>query len=245
ERTIPMTLRIVENAAETGANQYSTDFQGLYLGVEEPDGRFLDAHGLPDGNLYKMESGSGPGGGKLHNQGPTQPTDNSDLVAFMKAPDATPTDQWLRDSVALPEFYSCQAVTEMAHNWDIGFGKNFNLYHNPDTNKRDIIPWDENLTWYADYEPANGDKPPLANVILARASFQREYRNRVRELRDLLFNSENVGAMADAYANLVNPPGAAATLVGADAAMWDYNPILSSSFVLPSKAGVGLFYQKG
>ncbi len=82
-------------------------------------------------------------------------------------------------------------------------------------------------------------------MILARASFQREYRNRVRELRDLLFNSENVGAMADAYANLVNPPGAAATLVGADAAMWDYNPILSSSFVLPSKAGVGLFYQKG
>jgi len=89
-----------------------------------------------------MESGSGAGGGHSHNQGPTQPSDNSDLVTFMNALGANPTDQWIRDNVDLPEFYSFQAATEMIHNWDIGFGKNYYLYHNPDTNKWDIIPWD-------------------------------------------------------------------------------------------------------
>ena len=34
-----------------------TDFQGLYLVIEQPDGRLLDEHDQPDGNLYKMEGG--------------------------------------------------------------------------------------------------------------------------------------------------------------------------------------------
>ena len=64
--TIPASLRIVEKASESGTSQYTTDFQGMYLMVEEPDGRYLDAHGLPDGNFYKMEGGSGTS----KNQGP-------------------------------------------------------------------------------------------------------------------------------------------------------------------------------
>ena len=53
-------FRIVENAAETTApSQYDDDFQGLYLAVEQPDGNLLDEHGLPDGNLYKMEGRHG------------------------------------------------------------------------------------------------------------------------------------------------------------------------------------------
>src|SRR5207302_10452994 len=136
-------------------------------------------------------------------------------------------------------------VTEMIHNWDIGFGKNYDYYHNPVTNKWDIIPWDLDLTFYVNYQPGGGDLVPMTNAILTRPAFQLEYRNRVRELRDLLFSPEQVGQMADAYANLVNPPGGGPTLVGADAAMWNYNPIETSSLVNSSKAGVGRFYQNG
>ncbi len=239
--TIPATLRIIENASETGATQYTTDFQGLYLMTEEPDGRYLDAHGLPDGNFYKMEGGTGTS----KNQGPTQPSDGSDLAAFIAALKANPTEQWLRDNVDLQSFYSFQAVTEFIHNWDIGFGKNYLYYHNPDTNKWSIIPWDLDLTWYVNYEPANGNITPFASAILSKPNLQIEYRNRVRELQDLLFTPEMVGKLADAYANLVNPPGTGPTLVQADAAMWNYNPIESSSSVNPSKAGVGLFWQNG
>ncbi|HEX4797051.1 MAG TPA: lamin tail domain-containing protein [Humisphaera sp.] len=242
--TIPMEMRIVDNATETGATQYDTDFQGMYLAVEQMVGRFLDAHGLPDGNLYKMEGGTGGGGGSSNNQGPTQPTDNSDLVSFVNTLAGNPTDQWIQDNVDLPEFYSFQAVVEMIHHWDIGFGKNYFYYHNPTTNKWDILPWDTDLTWYVNYEPTNGDIDPFAKYILNRSTFQLQYRDRVRELRDLLFTNEQIGALADAYANLVNPPGGP-TMIGADAAMWDYNPIMSSSLVNSSKSGAGRYYVGG
>ena len=61
------------------SSQFDTDFQGLYLAIEQMDGQFLEEHDLPDGNLYKMEGGTG----ELNNQGPTQPTNKADLNAFM------------------------------------------------------------------------------------------------------------------------------------------------------------------
>ncbi len=39
-------FRIVEAATEEGADQFSTDFQGIYLTTEQPDGRMLDEHDL-------------------------------------------------------------------------------------------------------------------------------------------------------------------------------------------------------
>jgi len=236
--TIPLELRIVENSSATGATQYDTDFQGLYLTVEQPDGRFLDAHSLPDGNLYKVEGGNGT----LKNQGPTQPGDNSDFAAFKAGLTSNATNQWIIDNVDLDEFYSFQAVAEMVHHWDIGGGKNYYYYHNPQTNKWQILPWDTDLTWYDNYEPFNGDITNFTSVILARSVFKTAYRNRVRELQDLLYNSHEMGKLADAYANLVNPPGTGPTIVQADAAMWDYNPIMALN---SGKSGMGLYYLGG
>ena len=158
---------------------------------------------------------------------------------------SNPSEQWLRDNVDLDSFYSFQAVTEFIHNWDIGFGKNYLYYHNPDTNKWQIIPWDLDLTWYVNYQPSNGDITPFTSAILSKPNLQIEYRNRVRELEDLLFTPEQIGKLADAYANLVNPPGTGPTMVQADAAMWDYNPIESSSSVNASKATPGRFWLNG
>ncbi|HTQ39662.1 MAG TPA: CotH kinase family protein [Pirellulales bacterium] len=239
--TIPTELRIVENSSATGTSQYTTDFQGLYLMVEEPDGHFLDSHDLPDGNLYKIENGAGTS----KNQGPTEPSDGSDLTAFINALNNHPSEAWIEANIDLPEFYAYQAVTEMIHNWDIGFGKNYLYYHNPDTGLWEIIPWDTDLTWYVNYQPTNGDITPFTSAILAYLSLQIQYRDTVRSLEDLLFSPENISKLADTYANEVNPSGAGPTLVQADAAMWDYNPIETSSDVNSSKAGVGRYYANG
>ena len=121
--TFPVHFRIIENASETNStptNQYDDDFQGLYLAVEQPDGRFLDQHGLPDGNLYKME-----GGGELNNQGPTQPTNGSDLSSFTSGYSGNPTESWWRSNLDLQEYYGFRAITEGIHNGDIGYGKNY------------------------------------------------------------------------------------------------------------------------
>ena len=67
----------------------------MYLVVEQLDGKFLDEHGLTDGNLYEMAGGTGT----LTNQGPTQPSDNSDLANFMTAYGQTQTDAWWREQL--------------------------------------------------------------------------------------------------------------------------------------------------
>ena len=75
-------FRIVESENENGADQYKSDFQGLYLAIEQPDGNFLDEHGLPDGNFYKIE-GNNPE--SVTNQGPYQVDDRSDARSFIRS----------------------------------------------------------------------------------------------------------------------------------------------------------------
>ena len=121
-------FRIIENASETGATQFDSDFQGLYLALEQPDGNMLDEHELPDGNFYKMESGTG----SLNNQGPTQPTDRSDLNSFLNTyNNSTPSEQWWRDNLDLDKYYSYRSIVEGIHHYDIANGKNYYYYHNP------------------------------------------------------------------------------------------------------------------
>jgi len=245
--TFPVHFRIVENASEnngTPNNQYDDDFQGLYLAVEQPDGRFLDQHGLPDGNLYKME-----GGGQLNNQGPTQPSNGSDLASFMNGYQGSPTQSWWRTNFDLSGYYSFRAITEAIHNGDIGYGKNYFYYHNPETDLWSILAWDLDLTW-AENMYGNGNEPFKARVLYTnevyskpREPFNMEFQGRLQEIMDLLFNSEQVGQMIDEYAALVDSPSPGASMVDADRALWDYNPIMVSPYVNSGQAGQGRFYQ--
>lgn len=231
-------FRIVEDGTEGGADQYSTDFQGLYLAIEQPDGNMLDEHDLPDGNYYKMESGTGT----LNNQGPTQPTDRSDLDAFLNTyQSGTQTADWWRANLDLDRYYSYRSIVEAIHHYDIADGKNYFYYHNPETGKWQVHPWDLDLTW-ADNMYGSGQEPFFSRVS-QRAEFAQDYRNRLREIFDLLYNPEQAGWLIDDKVRLIQTPGQP-SWVDADRAMWDYNPILASSYVNSSKAGQGRFYQR-
>ncbi len=233
-----MQFRVVDKTSETGTTQYNGDLWGLYLYNEEPDGNFLDSHDLADGNLYKMDTeGTGPGGGSLQNQGPTQVTDNSDLASFTQYGS---TDQWYIDNLDLDEYYSYRAIVEAIHHGDIGSGKNYYYYHDPVTNKWSVFPWDLDLTW-ADNMYGNGAEP-LRDRVLPITEFSLDYKNRLREIRDLLYNTEQTGQIIDEMAAKIYTPGQP-SFVNVDRAMWDYNPIMVSSYVNSSKAGQGRFYQ--
>jgi len=239
-------FRIVEDADEEGATQYDSDFQGLYLAIEQLNGRFLDEHGLPDGNLYKMENGTGVGGigGELNNQGDyPEVSDSSDLIAFKNTYESgTQTATWWDENLNLESYYSYRSIVEGIHHYDIGNGKNYFFYHNPETDKWETIPWDLDLTW-ANNMFGNGNEP-FKNRVLPIPEFGIDYRNRMREIRDLLYNVEQVGWLVDETAAHVYTAGEA-SLVEADRAMWDYNPILTSSYVNSSKAGHGRYYAGG
>jgi hypothetical protein len=240
-------FRIVENANETGANQFSGDFQGIYLAVEELDDQFLEEHGLPDGNLYKMENGTGlPGAaGESANQGDYPAvTNSSDLIGFRNTYLNPPTEtaDWWKQNFNLESYYNYRSIVEAVHHYDIGAGKNYFYYLNPETNQWETLPWDMDLTW-ADNMFGDGNEP-FRSRVLSIAEFALAYRNRLREIRDLLYNPEQTGLVIDEMASLVYTPGQP-SLVDADRAMWDYNPILVSPQVNQNKAGHGRFYAGG
>ena len=252
EHTQFVHFRIVERPNETNgtANQFDDDFQGLYLGIEQQDGQFLDEHGLPDGNLYKMEGGTG----ELNNQGPTQPTDKSDLNTFLSY---GTTEQWWRTNCDLTNYYNYRAIVDCIHHYDIAGGKNYFYYHYPDTNKWAVLPWDLDLTWTDNAYPGGSDiqglqsggTEPFFSRVFGNGSstgipaLQKEHRNRVREVLDLLYTPEQAGMLIDEMASFIYQPGVP-SFVDADRAMWDYNPIMiATSYVNSGKAGQGRFYQ--
>ncbi len=233
-----LQFRVIDDEDEFGPTQYEGDFWGLYMTIEQMDGRFLDEHNLPDGNLYKIEGYNG----ELNNQGPTAVTDGSDLNAFMSQ--FNMSEQWWRQNVSLERYYSYRCVVEGVHHGDIGYGKNYFFYLNPDTNLWSMLPWDLDLTWAENMYGNGRDIFINQGDIFSHKDLMIEYQNRMREFLDLLYNTDQLYQILDDLANIIDPFAGDHTIVDADRAMWDYNPIMISGYVNGSKAGQGRFYQQ-
>ena len=238
-------FRVIDDAVEANPqDQYEGDFWGLYLVIEQPDGRFLDEHSMPDGNFYKMDGGFGT----LNNQGAYAVSDSSDLSQFMsayRASSPSPSDDWWRANLDLPRYYGYRTIVEAIHHYDLdeGAGKNYFYFLNPENRRWSVHPWDLDLTWANNMY--GGGNSPFKNRVLPRPAFNLEYRNRIREIRDLLFNAEQTGRLIDEYAAMIHDPNGAPSITDADRAMWDYNPKMVNSqySTSPNKAGQGRFYQ--
>jgi len=247
-KTLWLQFRIIDEQYEDGllnaahppltssGTQYDGDFWGLYLVLEQIDGRFLDEHNLPDGNIYRMNSQSGD---ELNNQGPTAVTDWSDLYSFLSGYRSRPPETWWWENVNLDSYYGYRCVVEGVHHGDIGYGKNYSYYLNPNTNKWLMLPWDLDLTW-AENMYGNGEDPFIGEArIFSNHNIEIEYQNRIREFLDLLYNSDQLHQLLEELANIIDPPTGGPTFVDADRAMWDYNPIMTSWYVNSNKAGQG------
>jgi len=236
-------LRVIDGYTESGPSQYDGDFWGLYMTLEQMDGRFLDEHLLPDGNLYKIDGHDA----ESNNQGPTAVTDYSDFDTFKDDgyyDSSNPSEQWWRDNVDLGRYYGYRCVVEGIHHGDIGYGKNWFFYLNPETNIWSMLPWDLDLTWANNMYGNGEDVFKSQGAIFSRSALLIEYRNRLREFYDLLYNTEQMDLLLDELAGFIDDPAGGPSMVDADRAMWDYNPIMVSSVINPNKAGQGRFYQQ-
>jgi len=233
-RTHWIQLRIIDEAEENPADQYHGDFWGLYLAIENEDGRFLEEHGLPDGNLYKMENGTG----SLNSHPVGMVTNKSDLDHFMATySSGNPPETWWRTNLDLPRYYSYRSIIECIHHYDVDAGKNYDYYLNPRTGQWNVIPWDIDLTWSDNMY--GGGEEPFKRRVLSRPAFKVAYQNRLREIRDLLFNREQAGQLIDECAAIIADSAGGPSMVDADRAKWDYHPAMAGG----GKAGQGLFYQ--
>ncbi len=229
--------RIVSGELEAPASQYEGDFWGLYLAIENEDGNFLKDHSLPDGNVYKMMNGEG----ELAHQGGQSVTNSSDIHGFLRGLSRPQPSSWWQNSVALEQYYSYRSILESIHHYDVVGGKNYTFYFHPDSKRVQVVPWDIDLTW-ANQMYGDGHEP-FRDPVLSRPEFQRDYQNRLREIRDLLFNPEQAGQLIDECAAIIWDPTGSPSLVDADRIKWDYHPIMVSQYVYPDKAGQGKFYE--
>lgn len=212
---------VIDENSPTGANQYEGDYYGLFLAIEQMDGRYLDQHDLPDGNLYKIEGHNGDS----NNQGPTQVSDGSDVSAFINGYRGnSPSAQWWEDNLDIDKYLSYRTIVEGIHHYDIAGGKNYYYYHNPVTEKFEVHPWDLDLTW-ADNMFGSGNHD-FKTKVAQNPAFNTRYQNRVREIKDLLYNDDEGHRLIDEMTRDVWTPGFP-SLVSADRRLWDNNPRLN------------------
>ncbi|MHC4559691.1 MAG: lamin tail domain-containing protein [Planctomycetota bacterium] len=249
------TLNAAHSPLTSSGTQYDGDFWGVYMTLEQMDGRFLDEHDLPDGNLYKMDSAY-PDGAKLNNQGPTGVTDKSDVFAFRSNYNsASSADRW-GSIVNLDAYYGLYAIYNAVHHGDIT-SKNHFFYQNPvpTTNEWGTnnlwwqLVWDVDLTWTCYY--GSMSDPFSRSGVLNHSEINIDCRNRAREIVDLLLNPEQTNQLIDEFAAIIDNPNGGPSIVDADRAMWDYHWVMGSGaypqYLNQSasfKAGQGRFYEE-
>ncbi|MGJ8698034.1 MAG: lamin tail domain-containing protein [Verrucomicrobiaceae bacterium] len=228
-RTHYFSFRVIDSASETNpSDQYSGDLWGLYLAMEQPNGSFLDERNLPDGNIYKIEGGSGD----KKEQGNTQVTNSSDWSSFYSASNSAQTEQWWRDNMHMPGYYSMRSLNRLLGNVDIRIGYNHYFYHEPTLDQWHVMPWDLDMMYIAETHQAGVIRQQ--NSILNHSQLAIEFRNRAREILDLVASNDSptggqIGQLVDEYADIVNPTGQTHTWADVDAFMWNYHPRTNGS----------------
>lgn len=233
-RTTYFQLRVIDDLIEQPAQtQYDGDLWGLYIGFENQDNRFKDAHGLPDGNIFRLQATGA--GNQLLGQGAGQPSDLRDLNAFLSPSTGynfspNQPEAWWRTNVDLERYYSWRAVNEAVNNTDIRDQENVVYFRDPRNGLWHIEPWDCDLLyeqfdrWGPEATQAPSPYEQIRRCLQVNA-LNLEFKNRARELQDLLLNNDQAWKLVDEYLSIITDGGATDPgFVEVDRRRWDYNP---------------------
>jgi hypothetical protein len=226
-------LRVIKQPEEapSGTNgQYLGDFYGLLLALEDYDVRFLDAHKLEKGNLYKLFSYRTDGLSTRQYLAPDAVDDASDFTNIIYNLRPERNDAWLRQYVNYQEWYRYHAIVDAVRHYDVqpNLGehlKNRFYYFEPSSATPLgwlwVMPWDSDTSWGPNW---NAGEDFCKQAIYGyggqspRPVFVQEYRNVVRELRDLAWTEEQIALLLDPLAARL------AALVPADRDRWTSAP---------------------
>jgi hypothetical protein len=208
-------FRVVDGEEED-PDPWRGDFWGLWFAQETYDVRFLEAHGLPKGNLYKLINSVRDAKGQQRYEAPGAVTDGSDFNNIEYALTGRSTAEFIRNHVRLDKWYIYHALAQAVRHYDFwpDAGKNATWYFEPDYRPENnylglmwTLPWDTDASWgptwnnghdvvYNSIFPASGSGSDSAST----PELQPDYYNAVREIRDLLWQRDQIEPLLDEFA---------------------------------------------
>ena len=203
---------------------------GLYTLVEEVDDTVIDTQFSDDDeNLYKPDGdGASFAEGSFSEEVFVKKTnedeaDYSDILSVFDALHAsnrtTDPEAWrtnLESVFDTDQFLKYLAVNTVIQNWDT-YGRmthNYFLYNNPDTDKLQWIPWDNNEALQQgnmqgslalDFSDLNEEEWPLIGYLYADETYKLQYNSYVQDVIDNAFNASTLQATYTTYASLIEP----------------------------------------
>ncbi len=215
-------FRVVDGAQEAPSGtdgQHLGDFWGLYIALEDYDPRYIDAHNLPDGNLYKLKNYETNGNKIKRNQGLDSVSDDSDFQTIRAMCNSEKSDEWLNAHVDYDHWnrYNvvCEAVLSRDYYPQDSHLKNRAWYFEPyegDTygmGRLHTMPFDTDASWGRPSWNGGGDYPEEAiyadffGRFPPKENFKLEHRNVMRAFRDLVWTKEVIYQMIDDLAAIV------------------------------------------
>ena len=167
---------------------------GLYALIESVDDTFL-ARWYADntGNLYEGAYGVDLEDGEIedfeYDEG-ADPTDRSDLEAVADVLEGTASDAdiaALEELVDLDQFLLNMGIEAVIMHWD-GYttANNYRLYHDPRTDRFQILPWGTDQTFIDEYYTAYGGYGLMFTFCLSNADCRTRYGDALLEAADLV-----------------------------------------------------------
>ncbi|MGI9244453.1 MAG: CotH kinase family protein, partial [Verrucomicrobiales bacterium] len=207
-------FRVVKGAEEQPAGengQHLGDFYGMLLAMEDYDVRFLETHDLPRGNLYKLKTGGNDGLSIQRYQAKGAVEDASDFTNIINQLRNNKSDSWLREHVDWDAYYKYKVIVDAVRHYDVSSGittnngehlKNRSYFFEPDPadpgglGKLNLLPWDSDTSWGPNW---NGGWDWPKNAMDDREEFNKEYKNVVREFRDLVWQEDQINPLLDHF----------------------------------------------
>ncbi|MBN1422437.1 MAG: lamin tail domain-containing protein [Planctomycetes bacterium] len=197
-------FRVVDGPEEAPAGrdgQHLGDFWGIARAFENYDVRFLEAHGLPKGNVYKLVNQTKVALEQQRYQAPDAVFDGSDHNNIENRLRPNMADDWLYAHVEWEEWFRYHGIVQAIRHYDYWADANKNAawYFYPDYRPENsdlglmwTFPFDADATWGPTWN--SGIDRPYDAIFggSGKPAFQRAYRNHVREVLDLLWQRDEL-----------------------------------------------------
>jgi hypothetical protein len=232
-------FRVIDGRDEA-PDPYDGDFWGLNWAQENYDVRFLESHNLSKGNLYKLINSVRTGPEQLRYQAASAVSDGSDMVNIEQNLTGNQSTSWLLAHVNYPNWYRYHGICEGIRHYDFwpSANKNAGWYFEPPYLSENgffgrmwTLPWDTDSSWGPTWNLGhdvvyNGIFPSGAGGgdAGANAELQVQYRNAVRELRDLLFQRDQIEPLVRSFGAAIE------AFATADLARWTLAPAVTGNY---------------